>query len=259
MRTDSLVRGLTHPSEYGEIAFSPDGKVGYGSAQTNRWLRWDLATGKEIDSVENFTVPPEAIAFSPDGKYVAVYGSVWDRATGKRLHLLPIASRGILLFTADSKSIVYEATVLRWIRLQAPEEAVGGLHMMDLAAGKKSTRELEDFVGNMSLYYCGLTLSPDGKTMAGPFRLWDFASGKLIGKLEHDDVQWRTTMFAFSPDSKKLAYFAPRTAFRSGASPTRKWSAIGRLASSATRGSPSSAVATLLLAATCRTGRRGRE
>ena len=39
--------------------------------------------------------------------------------------------------------------------------------------------------------------------------MWDIASGKLIGKLKHDDVQTRASMFAFSPDSKKLAYFAP--------------------------------------------------
>ena len=190
-------------------AISPDGKTLWGTDWPyNRWWRQDLASGKEVDALDSPTSPTEQVAISPDGKYVAATGHVWDRATGKCVHQLKDATRQILFFTPDSKTLVYGTAPLPRQRPGGGGQAFG-YRMLDMATWKESIREFEDLTADMNLYYCGSNLSPDGKVLAGPYKLWDFASGKVICKLNHDDVQTRPSMFAFSSDSKKLAFFAP--------------------------------------------------
>jgi RNA polymerase sigma factor (sigma-70 family) len=192
-------------------AVSPDGKTAFGASWTGvsgRWLRWDLAGGREIDAVDAPTSPPDQLTISPDGKYVATTGRVWERATGKCVHRWLHDNRNVLFFTPDSKALVGGTVPLPRQRPNGGGQAFG-LRMLDTATWKESIREFEGLEANMNLYYCGLSLSPDGKVMAGPYQLWDFASGKVLCKLKHDDVQSRLSLFAFSPDRKKLAYFAP--------------------------------------------------
>jgi RNA polymerase sigma factor (sigma-70 family) len=207
METDREIRRLPDLSF---AAISADGKTIFAAAWTYRWLRWDFATGKELESVDAPISPAGLIALSPDGKYVATASGqvrIWERATGKVVHQVPGGPFGnMLFFTPDSKTLVYEAANLR--RVNTPAGVVGSLRILDTATWKESTREFEDFVADMNLYYCGMCLSPDGKVLAGPLHVWDWASGKLMGKLEQDVVNYRSATFAFSPDSKKLTYFA---------------------------------------------------
>ena len=88
LKADREIRRLPASLSFGAI--SPDGKTCYGADWPyNRWFRYDLASGKEIDAVDAPTAPPEQIAFSSDGKYVATTGRVWGiAATGKCVHLL---------------------------------------------------------------------------------------------------------------------------------------------------------------------------
>lgn len=207
MEADREIRRLPARTPFGAVA--ADGKTCYGSAQY-RWFRFDFASGKEIDPVDAPTMPPERIAFSPDGKYVGTPFGVWDRSTGKRLYPMPILYDRPFFFTPDSKTFVYGGTDPIVLTL-------------DVATGKPIKRKFEPLVFGafppVGMNTFDFRMSPDGKVLAAfgcnsspvhimPIILWDWASGKLIGKLEHDFLDGtgtdQTIPIVFSPDSKHL-------------------------------------------------------
>ena len=216
MEADREIRRLPARFPFREIA--ADGKTCYGAAWTYRWFRFDFASGKEIDSVDAPIQPADRIAFSPDGKLVATLNStfsadknfvptqdyfsvrVWDRATGKCLHHVSSYWGNMLFFTADSTTLAY---------------GVGGPNILtlDTATGQHSKRQFErlpvaNFAKALVLENYSSRLSPDGKFLASPTALWDWTSGKLIGKLEHTFPDGAgidpTGPFAISPDNKRL-------------------------------------------------------
>ena len=71
------------------IAFCPDGKTLASSARLQGTIKlWDLATGKERGTLEQYMGGVSALAYSPDGKTLAAAGlsgdiKLWDVATGK--------------------------------------------------------------------------------------------------------------------------------------------------------------------------------
>ena len=231
MKTDREVRRLSCPSA--EMAFSPDGKVGYRAATGYgaygatplRWIRWDLGTGKEIDAVDAPTEPPGEIALSPDDKYVATRDQqklrIWDRTTGKCLHeeAKDLIFCPPLCFTPDSKSLMLGIGIRS-----------SGFRMLDTATWKTFEQEFDDVQAGMEAQSFRLSpdgkmlagpynrwnyLSPEGKKLAGPYRVWDFASGKVVLEIPNSDPVATKTLggFAFgpvefSPDSKRAVCFA---------------------------------------------------
>jgi RNA polymerase sigma factor (sigma-70 family) len=216
MQADREIRVLPARSI---AAISLDGKTCFSAAWASRWFRWDLASGKEIDSVDAATEPTENIAFSADGKYVATLNNtfspdnnfdrekyyyavrVWDRRAGKCLHQIPAFYGNALFFTADSTTLAYGAAGSSFLTL-------------DTTTWKEAKREFEllpapqfQYKPGMDTYHC--RLSPDGKMLASTAALWDWASGKMIGKLEHPFAERAGTdhsgPFAISPDGKQLA------------------------------------------------------
>jgi RNA polymerase sigma factor (sigma-70 family) len=189
------------------LILAADGKSCF-IGDLNRVLRLDLATGKEITTVDAPIRSPWQVAFSPDQKYLATLDfyemQVWDCVTGKRLHHESVAgfTPGPLRFTPDSKTLLY------------PGETK--ISTLDVGTWKHGEREFEGLVfvrGGAN--YC--ELSPDGKILAASvpvmgapqaIRLWDSASGKQIGKLEHADKDKNVHHLGpltFSADGKRLA------------------------------------------------------
>ena len=223
LEADREIRRLPNHAAY---AISADGKIGFGTTWTGvngRWFRWELATGKEVDSVDAATTPPERIAFSPDGKYVATYDStfsadknfdrtqkyfvvrLWDRATGKCVQKTSAFLANRLFFTPDGTHLVYGNGL--WGNGASPSGWVNRFFALETATWKETKREFDER-GSVGLHMNDCRLSPDGKVLAassqsGPWiDLWDWASGKLIGKLEHKHPG--SGPIAFSADSKQL-------------------------------------------------------
>jgi RNA polymerase sigma factor (sigma-70 family) len=170
--------GGQHPATPGRhdrsvmsTAFSPDGKL-LATTGTDRTLRlWDVATRREQCRVD---MPPGkwgCLSISPDGRQVAV-------------------SRGQAQGEAPAPRVLDVQTGEEIFRLESPPPAPG----VPAAA--------EEFV----------RFSPDGKTLAtvgscrdSVARLWDAATGRLIGRCGGETQCLLWYCLAFSPDGRLLA------------------------------------------------------
>jgi RNA polymerase sigma factor (sigma-70 family) len=211
--------------------------------------RWDADTGALLGE----TVVPGGTSnrsvLSPDGKTLATYElepgqdagvSVWDVATGKRLHFFA-KHWGPFAFTPDSKTLAtaeYDS--------QSGADGKGTIHLWDVASGKgRRLAELPSSVrafafapdgtrlyavidnhwlraweigSGKQLWQNGhaattLVVAADGKTLLtdtylrGPLHLWDADTGKPLVKLDasKDKEYFETAHVALSPDGKYAA------------------------------------------------------
>jgi WD40 repeat protein len=185
---------------FSEPAVSPDGK----------WLAavwaWqpkvsDLRTGKELFSMEPFTSQEVALAYSPDGKVLALVTDrdpalhLRDAATGKEQTQVTIPTQRDRPFSRH-----------RTVRFAAGANVLGvggdgdGVHVYDVAAG----RFVRTLPGGKVFAF-----SPDGKLLAIPgypnnsIKLWDVATGKV--EAEFRGHGWSVSSLLFSPDGRLLA------------------------------------------------------
>jgi len=222
------------PDAVVDVALSPDGAL--LAARTVKEVRlWDVASEKEAHRFEDDGNELRSLAFSPDGKTLCSYGTVWDCATGKEVCRCKAQLMGGAAFSPDGKTV-----------------AAGGadhiVHIFDAATGKELPvsrdgwnggimREVAGFApdgGWLAIqdgHICETTtgkeiralsaehdhthhaaLSPDGKALAGvgganTIYLWETATGKELCRLEGhrkrgNEMRWA---LAFSPDSRSLA------------------------------------------------------
>jgi WD40 repeat protein len=100
------------------LTFSPDGTTiasggwdYFGSGSTLRL--WDVASGKQLPWLENYTKTVHSLAFSPDGKLLATGGGdmtirLWDMVTGKQVQMIEGHTRSVtsITFGKDSSLLV---------------------------------------------------------------------------------------------------------------------------------------------------------
>jgi WD40 repeat protein len=145
------------------IAFSPDGKT-LATAGSKAFLRsgdqpaevklWDVRSGKELRALVIHARAALGVAFSPDGKTLAVAGgeqeaTVWDAATGKKIiELIHTGGRvRCLAWSPDGKILASgDGPVIR---------------LWDVATGKVVI-ELKVGAGQV---HC-IAFAPDGKRLA---------------------------------------------------------------------------------------------
>jgi RNA polymerase sigma factor (sigma-70 family) len=165
----------------------------------------DVAGGKELRRPEPLANDTVALAFSPDGKLLALSGgsraALLDVATGKQVRQWPLTTAGCVAFAPDGKTLA--AGDDKQIRL------------LELATGK------ERQVVSCFQWVEAIAFSPDGKTLAagsgwhmhryhpaddesgGTVHLWDVATGRRLGTEDaHRDV---ALCVAYSPDGQQLA------------------------------------------------------
>lgn len=166
------------------IAFSPDGKT-IASADSEKESNslelsdkmvklWDAQTGKFLQTLVGTKTRLTSIAFSPDGRILAIGG---------------IKQSG--LFAGHHG-----------------EGTVGHVTLWDLQKGKP----LRDLEGNISPVF-SVAFSPDGNMLLtgtksifeGEVRLWDVQTGKSLRTLPGHNRYVYVSSVAFSPDGKIVA------------------------------------------------------
>jgi RNA polymerase sigma factor (sigma-70 family) len=206
----SRFRGGDRPVD--AMRFSPDGQTLLTVSQDFLVRLWETKTGRLLHEVlpgfRSFS-SPVGIAFSPDGKHIALSGSqptkadppgydpvrlVVDATSGKEVGRLPVTDHNVdlgLAFTPDGKSLMS----LRGTGVFRIEEIASGAELLRREFPRDST-------GSM-------TISPDGKLVAiwtgantQKLYLWDWQGGAEPRglKLPRD----RVDRPVFSPDGKAL-------------------------------------------------------
>ena len=203
-----------HPTVFARL--SPDGRTlatwGFGS---DVYL-WDRRTGARTGRFREFRGSAVGVAFSPDGKEVAVgtgqspvitrlgkpvpgFGEVviWDPSAGKVRRRLGGFEEavGVLAYAPNGHTL---AVANR-----------GKVLLYDARTGERK-RELSGGPGSVH----ALALSPDGRRIAaggmelgreeeGALALWDAATGERLCRWESKDR--RVSSLAYSPDGSTLA------------------------------------------------------
>ena len=196
-------------SSANRIAFTPSGQHLLTSWQYTGMIRvCDVATGKELRTIESGMKKVRAFAMTPDGKQLISVVSdsnyawhspvgeeklqVWDFESGTKLRefAFKTASTESIALTVDGKELVTGA-------------ANGILHVLDTATGS----EVATLPGHRHSVQ-SLAFSADGKQLASgsldqTIRIWDTEKWKQLRVLKGHNRA--VTSVAFSPDGRILA------------------------------------------------------
>ncbi len=188
------------------VAFSPDGTT-LASGELGGMIKlWDVATGRNINTLHGPGGLSKSVAFSPDGTKLASsisggYGTVeiWEVATGKNINTIAGHLDGVqsIVFSPDGTKLAAGLSL-----------AVGlsgaGVKLWEIETGQQIAPFSEKMGSVMSVAF-----SPDGVTLASApdglmgIKLWDIETGRNIATLHGS--RGRIWSVVFSPDGARLA------------------------------------------------------
>ncbi len=185
---------LNDKGPYG-LALAPGGRTVAVSGEGNAVRLYDSATGKERFALEGHAEGAKLLAFSPDGRSLAVGAEaavrVWETATGKERLSVNVGGNVLVLAFAPDGSLL------------ATGGKGGSLAFHELPSGKLLRRAL----GHDGDVAC-LAFAPDGKLLASggedkEVRLWEPATGREAARCPGHEGS--VTALAFSADGTALA------------------------------------------------------
>ena len=215
-RSSEIFRLITHPDEHKRMPQKDDPLPAEQVALIERWIRGGatfdgadrtaplqtllVGTHPPAPSVYPFPVPATALAFSPDGRRIAVGGyhevTVWDAETGKLLARLGGVAQ-------QTQSLAWSPDGSTLAAAGGTPGALGELRLLP-ADGSSPARLLDRITDVLP----AAAFSPDGKLLAaggsdGSLRVYEVATAKRKLLIEpHAD--WVTAV-AFSPDGQSVA------------------------------------------------------
>jgi WD40 repeat protein len=156
------------------LAFNPDGRLLAAADDQKQVVVWDISTRKPVGKPLRHPGLITTIAFSPDGKSLAVGGSmgiaIWDIETRKML-TQPLQGHSV-------NQLVFDPSGHKIAAINADRTLV----IWEIASGKP--RVLSENLGVL----WAVAFSPDGKTLAssdtgGSIAIWDVQSGLKVSTL----------------------------------------------------------------------------
>ncbi len=184
-----------HQAAIRSAGISPDGTMAFTGASDGTLILWNTKNGQQITRVDNLVSSVYHGKFSPSGKYLVIATkfpqlSILNPQNGEVLRSFNCYGAGpsSATFSPDEKYVIASFEDY-WVRTYDAE-----------------TTEFLRHVDNRQCYPHFVDISPDGKLLAtgddmGRGRLWDFASGELLGEFQTDDPMWK---LEFSPSGGKL-------------------------------------------------------
>jgi len=194
-----------HKAAVAAIAFGPGGKSFVSGGHDGSVFVWDVETGgfRSLNGLEEGAYIT-AVAFSPDGKWVAAASRderkacIWEAATGRLVREIAPIYTLWLRFSPDGKVL-------------ATNNTNGRVELTNVETGKVE----KYFIGHKALVV-DAAFSPDGRRLVTvgddhAIRLWDLESGSKVLVL---DNEYEFSSAAFSKDGLRLATGSFKTNLR---------------------------------------------
>jgi WD40 repeat protein len=185
------------PAPVTDVCYSPDGKLLAASAY-HYIVVWDRATGKRVHLLTGHKPDSAMLTFTPDSKRLLSMGKefiIWDAATGRELTRRDETGR-----VAEAKAFSPDLS-----RVAMIEKGVNSSFWVhDL---KQPNKELTAFRGEKDDFVVDIAWSPDGKRLAsacfeGPIRIWDAISVRALREFKCAEA--KVHCVTWWPDGKRI-------------------------------------------------------
>jgi WD40 repeat protein len=197
------------------VTFSPNGKLVAAGGRDQFVRVWNIASGEELSLIKGNANQSLSLAFSPDGKSLAMRAFGFNPGGGQAGELLLAEVAGGKILWKEESQGFNNASLLftgdgKWLLTVDPMK----MSLRDPASGKES-RHFQTNSANIN----GVALSADNRLLAlshvnyqfrGNFQeatsaisVWELASGQM--RCQFKGHQGMITQLAFSRDGKVLA------------------------------------------------------